>query len=563
MAKPKHGRWNHYAELISPSDAHRPPQNPDPLQHKQPCSRKHTVARSLPRFPSPALLSALAIIATTPPVVAGGPLPLPTPPPTFLCPFIERDNINTSPDVLVTLAPRAGITSSSTPSPTPTPTSKYSKHEAVADKYVQGPDRLWRKTDAWTLYGSTCCSSSTTSTSSIQSQPSSSQTPIPTSTAQFDTSVLPAGWNNTTNSSTSTESTIILALAIILAGSICVFMIGCLIWRRRKKRTRDIERKLAHKLGADDDSQDNVREKDARGKMRMWAKASTRWRFNIRQSARRRRKRPMVSSIANRPLSPTFSDSPQVSVVVPSAPSRRNSFVSQGPDSSRPETTLCPNGYVTEPPAVLHDPPRSSSPPTYGASFISGFSHLPPSAVSNPSSTPSSDNPHPVQRSNEPSVIEDELLPYIPPSDGHIATDDKAQLAHIRELASSPMADTASPSTMQSVSAPEWHEVEDDLDGLGIDLSEVPTTFQNFGLPPSFPPPPSKADVPFGYLDDHPLRYGEGDDILFSLPVPGTLGPSLEAFPSAPPIDEPGLEPSAPSLEGLFQYWDWGFILRP
>ena len=528
MAKPKHGRWNTQISLPSP---HRP---------------------SSSRSPSPAVLSALALIATTTPAVAGGPLP--TPPPTFLCPSIERDSIVPS---LVTLAPRAAT---SAPPPTPAPTSQYSRRQAVADKYVQGSDSLWRKTDAWTLYGSTvgvppshssgltmffqCCSSSTASTSSMQSPQSSSQTPIPTSTAEFDTSVLPAGWD--ASDLNPSESTIILALAIILAGSICVFMIGCVIWRRRKKKTRDLERKLAHKLSTDDNSQDNVQEKDPRGKMRMWARASARWKSNIRQSARRRRKKTIVSSTPNRSLSPTLSDSPQTSAVVSSTPSRRASFASQERDPPRPDTILCLDGNLTEPP---HDPPRSASPPTYGASFVPGFSRLRAgSAASNPGSTSLPDSSYPVRPSNLLFFTEDEPLPYIPPSDGHVATDDKAQLAHIRELASSPsMVNVASASTIPAVSAPAWQEIEDDLEGLGIDLSEIPMSLPKFGLPPSFPLPPSKADVPFGYLDD------------LSIPVPGSSGPLLGASPSAPPVVDPGLEPSAPSLEGeddLFQDWE-------
>jgi hypothetical protein len=401
-----------------------------------------------------------------------------------------------------------------------------------------------------------CPSSSTASTSTVQPPPSSSPSPTSTpSTVEFDTSSLPAGWDSGSSLS-STASTTILALAIVLAGSICVFIIGCLVWRRRKKRTRDLERKLGHKPGAHDDSQDNGREKDVRGKMRMWAKATARWKSDIRQSVRRRRKRPMVSSIDNRPPSPTPSDSPQLSFVAP--PSRRGSIASEEPDPPRPET----DDNVTEPPAVLHDRPRSASPPTYGASFVPRFPCLPPSsAVSDPCPTPPPIGPHSVHRGNPPSFIEDEPLPYIPRSDGHVATDDKSQLAHIRELASSPPTIVdADASTVQSVSAPELHEVENDLDDLDIDLSDVPAPFHNFGLPPSFPSPPSKADVPspFGYLDDRPLRYGE-EGIPVSHPVPELLGPSLGASPSAPPIDDPGLEPSAPSLEGeddLFQDWD-------
>ena len=390
---------------------------------------------------------------------------------------------------------------------------------------------------------------------------------MPTSTstsdeAVFDTSTLPAGWDTTDSTSHGTGSTIILALAIVLAVSICVFIIGCLVWRRRKKRARDVERKFGKKLSAADDSQDNVQEKDTRDKMRMWARASARWKSNIRQSARRRRKRPLSSSIVNRPTSPLHCDS-QVSVDAQSTPSRRGSFAAEEPDTPRLDAILSPDDGVTGTPAVQPDPPRPVSPPTYGASFVPRFSHLPPSsAVTNPSPTPPPDRPSSAQHSNHPSLIEEELLPYVPPTDGHVATDDKVELTRIRDLASSPptMSDPAtSPGTTPSVSAPEWHEVEDDLEDLGVDLSEAPMSPRNFGFPPSFPPPPSKADIPFRRLDDHPLGYGERDDILASLPTPGKSESSFEASPSAPPIDYPGLEPSAPSLEGeddLFQDWD-------
>ena len=332
-------------------------------------------------------------------------------------------------------------------------------------------------------------------------------------------------------------------------------MICCVIWRRRKKKARDIERKLGHRPNSHDNSHTDGREKDARGKMRMWAKATARWKSSHRQSARRRKKIP-VSSTLNRPLSPTLADSPLLSVV---APSRRTSIALEEPDPSTPEATLSATGDVTEPPALLHDHPRSPSPPTYGASLDPRFSRPPPtSAVPKPSSTPSPVALYTLHHSSQP-CIDDEPLPYTPPRDGHVATDDKSQLAHIQGLASSPpiIGDATSAGAVRSVSAPEWHEVEDDLEDLGIDLSNVPTSSYDFGLPPPFPPPPSKADLPlpFDYLDDHPLRYEEEHDIL----APASSGPSLGGLPSAPPIDDPGLEPSAPSLEGengLFQDWD-------
>lgn len=146
MAKPKHGRWNGSSRQSSPSsDLH--PDHP----HRHP--REHAFSRSLPRSPSPAILAALAIIATTSPVVAGSPVPLPTPPPTFLCPFIERDNIDPSSDIFITPPPTA-TPSSSTSSPTPT-LQPLAKRLVIADRYVEDSDGLWQKTNQWTLYGST------------------------------------------------------------------------------------------------------------------------------------------------------------------------------------------------------------------------------------------------------------------------------------------------------------------------------------------------------------------------------------------------------------------------
>lgn len=98
--------------------------------------------------PSSSVLSILATIAASSHTVDGSPLPLPTPPPSFLCPFIDHVNIcvrETTPTTSY-----SSITTSSTPSTTTTQSVPQ-----VADKYVQGPDGRWHKADGWTLYGST------------------------------------------------------------------------------------------------------------------------------------------------------------------------------------------------------------------------------------------------------------------------------------------------------------------------------------------------------------------------------------------------------------------------
>lgn len=99
--------------------------------------------------PSSSVLSILATIAASSHSVDGSPLPFPTPPPSFLCPFIDHVNIcvrNPTPTTSY-----SSITTTSSASPTTT--TQHSPQ--VADKYVQGPDGRWHKADAWTLYGST------------------------------------------------------------------------------------------------------------------------------------------------------------------------------------------------------------------------------------------------------------------------------------------------------------------------------------------------------------------------------------------------------------------------
>ena len=119
MAKKKHGQSNYTSPRSS-----APP-------HPSTC-------------PSLSVLSILSTIAAASQTVDGSPLPLPTQPPSFLCPFIEHDKRA----VLSTAA-------SSSTAPSASPTLITSNKCQLADKYVQGSDGLWRKTDDWTLFGST------------------------------------------------------------------------------------------------------------------------------------------------------------------------------------------------------------------------------------------------------------------------------------------------------------------------------------------------------------------------------------------------------------------------
>ncbi|KAF8846144.1 hypothetical protein BDN67DRAFT_960827 [Paxillus ammoniavirescens] len=575
MAKPKHGQWKNYTTL----DISQPSFPTNHRRHKHPYLRHSEQQRrrlsgsspSSTHCPSPALLSALAVIAATP-AVAGSPLPVQTTPPSFLCPFIERDNIDLNSETPTTIPPNPDIQAQTVPAPpkpTPTPPAQLVKRLLIADKYVQGPDNIWRRTDVWTLYGSTCCSSTDVpSVNDVQVQPSSSTpTTMPTATptpVELDASVLPAGWKAPSSTGSNTETTIILALAIVIAGSICIFMVGCIIWRKRKKTNKDIERKIGKKLRPDDASEFGVREKEANEKMRIWARATARWKANVRHSARRRRKRHITSKLS-RPSSPALSDSREIPADDLSTVSTQGRFPHAEVDVPISETAL-PNDsdepVIADQSPVLPNPiasPRTSSPPAYRSPVMQRHPHHP---TSDSNSTRSRHSSLLFEQVNCPSIVDDEPIPYVPPRGGHVATDDKAHLARIRELASSPpeMVSAESATTIQAVSAPAWHEVLDELDDFESGAVPAPAfPSRNFGLPPSFPPLPSKGYIPSGYFDANSFCYDADDGIAVLGPDVGPSAPPFDAHPSAPPISDLDLAPSAPSLDnenGLLQDWD-------
>ncbi|KAI6161446.1 hypothetical protein EDD17DRAFT_1587544 [Pisolithus thermaeus] len=472
--------------------------------------------------PSSAVLSALAFIATSQSSVSGSPLPIPTQPPVFLCPSIEYDYAVPSPP---TISPSPPLRLNNRAF-TPTPTSQVPPTRRVADRYVKGSDRKWRKTEAWTLYGSTCCSS----TSSVNSVPaSSSQSSTYTSASAtpdaIDVAALPAGWQPSTN--TGAEPTIILALAIILAVALFIFIVTCVVWRRKKRKAakEDPEGKLRHKLRLDDESEYAEKEREARGKMRVWAKATARWKANVRHSARRRRKRQSTIPRGARSHSPTPSEHHEPSAIdssrcsSPTNAESREDPVEQASVQPDPQTSL----------------PEQSLPPAYRPS-ATGRSSL----TIHHCSTASDLNPSTSRRT---SLISDsgshsstpcaEPAPYTPPTSGHVSVDDKKELARIGELASAPPEpeNIMTGSSRMAVSVPAFDEALEDLDPypeLEPYVAEV-----SLQLPPSFPSPPSKTTM---------LK---GDAILIVEPNDGELFNA-----SAPPSgDISSLEPSAPSWE--------------
>ena len=112
--------------------------------------------------PSPAVLSLFACLASAITAVDGSPVS--TPPPDFLCPQLATP---ATPTQAPTIVPRDRVRRRAATSSTSS-TQSY-RSGPVADKYVSCDDGRWRKTDVWTLYGSTFCAVSNSLPSRIGS----------------------------------------------------------------------------------------------------------------------------------------------------------------------------------------------------------------------------------------------------------------------------------------------------------------------------------------------------------------------------------------------------------
>ncbi|EGO04418.1 hypothetical protein SERLA73DRAFT_68102 [Serpula lacrymans var. lacrymans S7.3] len=579
MAKP------HYVPHLKPPSPspHRLPRPQAPLR-RSPTRPPHVPIIA----PSSCLLSILATIATAPPAVGGSPLPIQTHPPGFLCPFIERDTVGLPDDQpSVALSSDSGITYSE-----PTPTRKPTKlAREIADKYVQGTDTRWRKTDKWTLYGSTYCSTSTTTSVANTDGDFALPTPPPSSTTAdvlssnytstivistsstatdfLDTSVLPAGWKED-SSSTKSNTPLILALSLVLALSICGFMVGCILWRKKKRHLRavnDLELKIRKKLRPDDTSEDDQFDKDVLGKQRLWVKASARWKANIRHSARRRRsRRPAFSGMKSpRSRSSSFSltDPPDVSlgVLPPPAPSsslsRRQSLASllsqENHISSTSQISEDSDTFDSIKATTVSQSP-SSDIPAFPPAYNTSTTYNTPSVPSDVDSyaTSSLDLAHfsaarvnalrrsSVHLSQSDPSSEDYISYEAGDFAAHVATDDKTQLARLVDMASAPpIMDEPGGSSHVHISAPAWHYEPDVFpDDFPPNCSRP--SLSHVHMP--YPMPPSKRNSTAKYFDGYPYAF---EDDIASLEVEPSA-PPFEAHPSAPPI---GLAASAPPLE--------------
>ncbi|KAF5332512.1 hypothetical protein D9611_005110 [Ephemerocybe angulata] len=516
----------------STSTPHRRRHRQDSSSKPRRRRRKVAVTAAHSLAPSSTLLSLLSLVVSAS-VAEGSPAP-----PAFLCPSIAASPTRSKRRSKRTVSTTAATT-------TPTAQAKTTVPRAIvrniADKYEKGEDGIWRRVESYTLYG-VCPGCSKTAVSAIDEQisrpndtsstvPITSTDPTPTpTTAVLDYNLeetmpdkLPPGW-------------------------------ACLFWRKtvRRRYRADVEmkgksRRRNRELSAEE-AKELIAEKESRTKQKVWARATARWRENARYTARQRRgKRASVRSRATRSstsldnhreglASGRSSPIRSVSSAAPSrSVSRRGSTTSFQHDSvmdtsPSPQEDAVPTISVCPPPVPPH-----SSPPAYQQKDLkSDRSSEALYANDEPTSTSLLIRSRRPSHSSFLATSESESgdISSIPAA--HVATDDKAVLARLAELASAPPSDGLSAEELAGevpqVSAPEWRdeEMEEFIAQEGgaeaADSSTPPTA----ASASPFPPPPSKGSLHAPNFYDYPYAFEEME----------IVGMEPELGPSAPPFEE-------------------------
>ncbi|KIM47545.1 hypothetical protein M413DRAFT_22191 [Hebeloma cylindrosporum] len=535
-----------------------PQQIPEPSNHPRRRTRRPAKPPLAIVAPSSGLLSLLASIvsATT---VNGGSVP-----PDFLCPSIRSEDVvePVARRRTVPTDPRFKAKSFSANLPP-------SRH--VPDRYDRDTDGVWRRVGSYTLYGSTvspactgiCPPSNQVSSVDDQIQVGDQNATTP-SIPSYDLiqDSLPPGWKPTSKPYAG-RTTLILAMSLVLAFFICFFIVGCLFFRkgvRKNRKQRDIEAKARRRRDAEveQDTRGLAAEKEMKAQQKLWARATARWRANVRYVARQRRgKRPSSrSSHAHQPtisLDNSRSHLARQDSLPLSARSSPQSSTESIPDQLRdvPEPVATPTLPSQDPiaPAATAQNPTPTSPPAYQHGGPN-----PPIIVSTSDSISDHAGPSRFDRSRRPSQSSSNSplslrsdtdnsgnSAFTPLHVAHVATDDKSLLARLADLASAPppeeSPDSAGSSDSAQVSAPAWHD-EDMESNQPNDLSAEASSCS---LSPMFPPPPSKERLAAAEFYDYPFAFDEMDP------------PILDSEPSAPPFEAVSsltleLVPSAPSL---------------
>lgn len=335
-----------------------------------------------------------------------------------------------------------------------------------------------------------------------------------------------------------------------------------------------------------------------KSQQRLWARATARWKANIRQSARRRRKRNATSAKDIDTCSLVDTPAHSTSVSLRTSASRSSfshsiaSTTSSGhrdcydPSSSaRHETPPFPS----RPPAYLSEPSNTTVTPREASLSAAFPSPLRP--LYNKAGFLISDahDDVPLGRGGV-------LPPADPFNAGHIATDDKAALARMAALASAPPLGGVSASEEEgepSTLFPTVPVLEDDFEPIPPELcitdydayigtcsglsggraayspgpspllsasgTQTPSYSREPSPHPTLPAPPSRGRLAAPTFYEYPVSFEE--DVLSAEPEAGPSAPPFAhddtLAASAPPVDldyEP-LDmvalPSAPPIEDL------------
>lgn len=371
-----------------------------------------------------------------------------------------------------------------------------------------------------------------------------------TASSKLTVDDLPPGWKPVEKSPTS-RTTLILAVSLVLAFVICSTILGCLFWRKKvQKSAKDPERgRKKKKRAKEEDGEALVVEKEVKVKQKIWARATARWKANVRQSARQRRR---ISRIAQANQSSVSFDNSR-SYLAPSLTQSRSSSRSSTdrvPVHQRPidhsEGPLHPISSELS----IQDTPALAQPPAYqhrgllpASDNMSAqmYSGLTPPSVHDRSRRPSHSS------SAEASGLNGEHAAAALFS-AHVATDDKQFLARLANMASAPPSDESLvpgdlPGSVHA-SVPTWHDEDiDDFDACLAPPESHPSAESSLSAP-MFPPPPSKE------------RLIAAEAFEYSYTLNDLETPELEpSEPSAPPFEE-SLAPLAPSAPPLLEDGD-------
>lgn len=289
-----------------------------------------------------------------------------------------------------------------------------------------------------------------------------SPTPTPTYNStmgnhDYVPDTLPPGWEpKTEHYNHEGRTTLILAMSLVLAFLICILIIACLFWRkslrrRYRDRDRDLEgkgkgkgRRRNRELSAEEARQTET-EKESKVKQKLWARATARWKDNARYTARQRRgKRTSIRSRGARSstsldnprdglTSGRSSPSPSSSLPPSRSQSRRNSTASLQHD---PSMNASPSPREHAVPTISISPPAHphASPPAYRQKALN--------ATDSSEGMYPDDGPSHFIRSRDPSCAascsQSDCGEASSNHAAHVATDDKALLARLADLASHP-----------------------------------------------------------------------------------------------------------------------------